>query len=87
MRETGVAMMLEKPWRIARAIGPDQRAVWPILDDDGKERSAGDVLADCRARIANEGSRAGHWTADTNRLIALQQAEAALVRIVAGEAG
>ncbi len=88
VRATGVAKMLENPWRIVRAINPNQRAVWPMVDDNGNERTAVNLLAECRTRIANERSRAGHWTADGNRLIALQQAEAALVLIVAGsEAG
>lgn len=72
-----VDQMVRVPWRITRAVyGVSVPAMWP---HQGK--TASDVLADCRANIANEIGRARHWTYDANRLIALRQAEKALARL------
>jgi len=66
--------MASAPWRIARAVYPWRAPHWPVED-----RTHEDVLADCRASIGREIARQGHWTHDMNRLIALRQAEAALL--------
>ncbi len=67
-------------WRITRAVyGVEHACIWPPRPG----MTAEDVLAECRVRIANELGRAGHWTYDGNRLVALRQAEKALGRLVA----
>lgn len=67
-------------WLITRAVyGVEHACIWPPRPG----MTAEDVLAECRARIASELARAGHWTYDGNRLVALRQAERALERLVA----
>jgi hypothetical protein len=80
--EHGSRRMVAAPWRICRAVYPDREAVWPI---DGRDIAA--VLADCRRLIAAERARAAHWTFDFNRLVALKQAEQALIHLLSRAAG
>jgi len=79
---TGAALMLRDRWRITRAVYPFLPAVWPC----GKTPQA--ALADARKGMRHERRLAiDHpHLHDTNRMIALRQAERALVRIVAQEA-
>ena len=74
-----IARMVRAPWRIARAVYPWLPAHWPVAN-----KTASDVMADCRTYIDRERARAGHWSHDLNRLIALRQAEAALARLIQG---
>ncbi len=78
--DRGADKMVRQPWRITRAVYHDgTHSGWP-LDD----KTATDVLADCREGIANqtELGRAGSWVFDFNRLVALQQAEKALEKLL-----
>jgi hypothetical protein len=80
----GAARMVAQPWRIARAVyGGLVLAEWPY-----RGRSATEVLADCSRAIRAEEARgrAGHWTHDVNRLVALRQAEDALLAIILEDA-
>ena len=80
--EEGAKIMLAQRWRITKVLYPGRNpAMWPI---PGKP--ATDCLADCARMIAaQEANRAaGHWTFDGARLVALQQAEAALLAIIMG---
>lgn len=85
--------MVHKPFLIPVAVygvraspstpsNPFAIPAWPMLN-----KTAADVLADCRKRIANMQSlrAAEHWTFQTLPFEALQAAERALMRIVATE--
>lgn len=74
-----VARMVREPWRIDRAVYGT--SIWPSWEG----ATPAEVLVDCRARIAAAKGMAGHWTYDANRLVALNQAEAALLRMIEGE--
>lgn len=78
----GAERMARSPWRITRAVYPLAPALWPV---PGK--AATDVLADCARMIkAQEAQgRAGRWTFDANRLVALRQAEDALLAVIMGD--
>ncbi len=79
--ERGVAILIREPYRIPRSVyGISAALEWPC----GK--SMVELLADCREflRCQEEQARENHWLYDHNRLIALQQAEAALIRMLGG---
>jgi len=71
-----VGPMVMQPWRIARAVyqhtNPLASWSWPV---EGK--SIGDVLADCRKRIAIVEQQPAHWGGKGD-LPALRQAERAI---------
>jgi hypothetical protein len=79
----GARRMVREPWRIVRAVYPHAPAIWPM-----RGRPATVVLADCARMIAAQEAqgRADRWTYDPNRLIALRQAEDALLAIIMGDA-
>ena len=80
----GTARMVAQPWRIPRAVyGGLSVAEWPY-----RGRAATEVLADCCRALQAEMARgrAGHWTHDPNRLIALRMAEDALLAIIVEDA-
>jgi hypothetical protein len=80
----GSALMIAQPWRITRAVyGIAAESIWP--PQAGMD--ARDVLAVCREKIAGEieRGREGHWSHDGNRLVALRQAEAALLVLIGRE--
>lgn len=82
--ESETAQMVSQPWRITRAVyGWQAMCAWPPAPG----MVATDVLAECARLIVGEEARgrAGHWTHDMNRLIALRQAEAALLAIITSE--
>lgn len=82
--ESETAQMVSQPWRITRVVyGWQAMSAWP--PEPGM--TATDVLAECARLIAGETARGreGHWTHDMNRLIALRQAEAALLAIITSE--
>lgn len=80
--ESETAQMVSQPWRITRAVyGWQAMSTWP--PEPGMV--ATDVLAECARLIAGEVARQGHWTFDFNRLIALRQAEQALLAIITSE--
>lgn len=80
LAEATIARMVRCPQYITRSVyGVSHPMVWPPRAG----MTAEDVLAECRARIANELGRAGHWTYEPSRLVALRQAEKALERLVA----
>ena len=82
--ESATAQMVSQPWRITRAAdGWQAIQTWPPAPG----MTATDVLAECTRLIAGEVARGreGHWTHDMNRLIALRQAEAALLAIITSE--
>lgn len=72
--------MVAAPWRIARAVYPWRPATWPVPD-----RTRDDVLLDCRSYLAAARTLATPWGFDANRLIALEQAEAALIAMATAE--
>lgn len=85
---TGAKLMLNprQTWRITVAVyGPHFTHVWPPRIG-ATPRS---VLADCRRHLKAEEARGRerHWSFDGNRLIALRQAELALLEMIAGEGG
>ena len=77
----GAERMAREPWRIVRAVYPFAPTVWPM-----RGKAATDVLADCARMIAAQEAqgRAGRWTFDADRLVALRQAEDALLAIITG---
>ena len=80
--QTGADRMVNAPWRITKAIYPYGPVTgWPIAG-----KSLQELLDECRERVDLECARASHWTFDFNRVVLLQQAERALVRLIA-EAG
>lgn len=82
LSDTAVAPMVLQPWRIARAVYQETNPLmswsWPV---EGK--SLGDVLSDCRARIARIERQPAHWGGKVH-LPALRQAARA-VEIIAAE--
>jgi hypothetical protein len=83
---TGAGLMLapRQQWRISRAVyGPHFQAIWPPRVG----ATVQSVLHDCRRHIRSETSRGRerHWTFDVNRLIALRQAEQALLTMMENE--
>jgi len=75
LRHAETERMVAHPWRIARAVYPWRAASWPVPD-----RTRADVLDDCRSYLAAQRNLAGNpWSGDFNRIIALEQAEAALL--------
>ncbi len=78
----GTERMAREPWRITRAVYPFAPTLWPL---PGKPATT--VLADCARMIAAQEAqgRAGRWTFEADRLVALRQAETALVGIIMGE--
>lgn len=78
----GAKRMAREPWRIVRAVYPFAPTIWPM-----RGKPATDVLSDCVRMIAAQEAqgRAGTWTFDANRLVALRQAESALIEIITGD--
>lgn len=84
VHDLGAERMKKEPWRITRAVYGEHitPAVWPC------DKPATEVLCDCNRLVRAQESkgRSGHWSFDMNRLIALRQAEDALLSMIVGEA-
>ena len=74
VRKAEVSHMVASPARIAAAVYPWKAPAWPVED-----RTAADVLTDCRAYLEAARKLSTPWARDINRVVALEQAEAALV--------
>ncbi|MEP0323261.1 hypothetical protein [Bauldia litoralis] len=80
--EAVINRLTTQPWRIALIVygGPTS---WPAVRSS-HVLTTEDVLTDCRRMIRGQRQAAatGHYAFDRNKLIGLEQAEAALTRMI-----